>query len=58
MTGFLTNEMTEYSIRQPIRNQEKEPIRKQDAKRNNQSTPSTFFLSEKISSYRPKLYLL
>ena len=26
--------------RQPINSQEKEPIRKQDAKRNNQSTPS------------------
>jgi hypothetical protein len=66
MAGFLTNEMTASSIHQPIRSQEKEPIRsqekepirKQDAKRNNQSTPSTFFLSEKISSYRPKLYLL
>jgi hypothetical protein len=32
--------MTESSIHQPIRSQEKEPIRKQDAKRNNQSTPS------------------
>jgi hypothetical protein len=58
MAGFLTNEMTASSIHEPIRSQEKEPIRKQDAKRKNQSTPSTFFLSEKISSYRPKLYLL
>ena len=32
--------MTESSIHQQIRTQEKEPIRKQDAKRNNQSTPS------------------
>jgi hypothetical protein len=58
MEVFLTNEMIEFSIHQPIRSQEKEPIRKQDTKRNNKSTPSTFFLSEKISSYRPKLYLL
>jgi hypothetical protein len=32
--------MTESSIHQQIRTQEKEPIRKQDTKRNNQSTPS------------------
>ena len=38
--GNLTNEMTESSIHQQIRTQEKEPIRKQDTKRNNQWTPS------------------
>jgi hypothetical protein len=32
--------MTESSIHKKIRTQEKEPIRKQDTKRNNQSTPS------------------
>jgi hypothetical protein len=35
----LTNEMTESSIHKKIRTQEKEPIRKHDTKRNNQSTP-------------------
>jgi hypothetical protein len=46
------------SINQSEAKKKKEPIRKQNTKRKNQSTPSTFFLSEKISSYRPKLYLL
>jgi len=32
MAGFLTNEMAESSVHQPIRSQEKEPIRKQDTK--------------------------
>jgi hypothetical protein len=35
MEVFLTNEMIEFSIHQPIISQEKEPIRKQDTKRNN-----------------------
>jgi hypothetical protein len=39
MAGFLTNEMAESIVHQPIRSQEKELIRKQDAQRNNQSTP-------------------
>jgi hypothetical protein len=39
MAGFLTNEMAESIVHQPIRSQEKELIRKQDTQRNNQSTP-------------------
>ena len=50
---FYINEMTESSLHQPIRSQEKEPIRKQDTKRNNQSTAEThtsFDMSRKSKS--------
>jgi hypothetical protein len=38
--GNLTNQKSPFPADYPIRSQEKEPIRKQDTNRNNQSTPS------------------